>query len=274
MLEKELLLDDLKELELGILNFLDDICRKNHIQYFLAAGTLLGAVRHQGFIPWDDDIDVTLLRSEYKKLIDVLKSEKGRYQLLSIETNDDYYYGFGKLVDTHTVLVENGMPPIKNLGVYIDIFPIDYFPNNDAERLKVQKKLFTLRAALWYSFPKIKHSGFIRKLAGVVFRRIGWKIFQNKLMEYCNILNENTTDYVGSAVATSIPYKAMRTEWFATSINLEFEGHLYPAPVGYKNYLEVLYGDYMELPPDEKRKTHHNFTAKLIQVENKFDSES
>ena len=124
MEKTKLSLKEIQKIELDILLYLDKVCRENDIKYYLSSGTLLGAIKYQGFIPWDEDIDVIFLREDYNKLIKCFENETGRYKLLSIYNSKDYYYPFAKLVDTKTTLIENSKP-INDMGVYIDIVPMD-----------------------------------------------------------------------------------------------------------------------------------------------------
>ena len=131
---KEISLDERKEIELEILLYVTRLCEKNRIDYSLCGGSLIGAIRHGGFIPWDDDIDIFLTRENYKKLIDLLKDDL-HYKLYAPETTENYLYGFCKLMDKRTVIYseydeEIGTP---ELGVFIDIYPVDLIPENKKE---------------------------------------------------------------------------------------------------------------------------------------------
>ena len=118
-------LDEVKQVELEILEYVDKICKENNIQYSLAYGTMLGAVRHKGFIPWDDDIDILLKREEYEKLLRILYSKTDeKYQVFSLK-DEGYWYSYAKVTDTRTIIVEKNDRNMKEC-VYIDIFPIDY----------------------------------------------------------------------------------------------------------------------------------------------------
>ncbi len=258
-------LNEVKKIEIGILNYLDSICKKYGITYFLCAGTLLGAVRHKGFIPWDDDIDVMLFRDDYTKLINILAKQKTRYKIFADTLDDNYFYLFAKLVDSTTELYEKNVPQIKGYGVFLDIFPIDFLPDNKKKRRRLQKKILVYRRTIDYSVAplnSLKNKGFIKFFFAVIVKIFGWKFFIKKTENMLEKLNFDNSHFVDCIVAANNPYKDIKREWFDESVNLEFEGKLYPAPKGYKNYLIALYGDYMQLPPIEKQVTHHKFIAK------------
>jgi len=269
MYRKRLNIDEVKSIELEILRYVKDICNANKLRYYLCAGTLLGAVRHKGFIPWDDDIDIALPRNDYMKLIDILKNDH-RYGSLSIYNNKDYYYPFAKIVDTSTILIEHTMEyPIEGLGVYIDVFPIDGLPQNNIiiryhmNKLKIFRKMLFL--SLKRDCPKSSNAiKYIIKYVVWIFSKIiGWR----KLIRYVERLGTkydyNNGDKVGCIVSGYYEKEIVNKEVFEDSVDLEFEGVMFPAPIGYEEYLTSLYGDYMKLPPEEERVYRHSFDAFL-----------
>ena len=125
-MEKKLTVDDARKVELGILKYIDSVCRSNNIPYCLDYGTLLGAIRHKGFIPWDDDIDISMKRDDYERFVELMQSNTpSQYRLLTDKTCEGYYYEYGKMVDTSTRLVETDIMEIPEMGVWVDIFPKD-----------------------------------------------------------------------------------------------------------------------------------------------------
>lgn len=147
---QELSLEKQKLLMLEILLDFDKVCRNNGIRYSLAYGTLLGAVRHQGFIPWDDDIDVIVFRADYEKLIQILNSQmQGNHSFICVENNPGFSAPLGKIIDNTTILEQSGHFSDRiNLGVYIDVFPYDMVPEKKSDRKKVLKKAVFLQT-LW-----------------------------------------------------------------------------------------------------------------------------
>ena len=123
---QKLSLDEIKNSELLILDDIDRVCRKNNIKYSLAFGTLIGAVRHKGFIPWDDDIDIVMTRDNYDKFIHTYINEKNEnYSILNHEFDKNYYHQFTKVVDNRTTINNDNLREIKNMGVWVDVFPVD-----------------------------------------------------------------------------------------------------------------------------------------------------
>lgn len=265
---KKLNLEEVRAIELEILKYVKKICDNNNLRYFLCGGTLLGAVRHKGFIPWDDDIDIALPRNDYMKLIDILK-EGHRYRSLSFYNNEDYHYPFAKIVDTHTMLIEYEQYPIKGLGVCIDVFPIDGLPRNSQKIWYHMMKLKICRRMLGLSLQKYPKSCNIVKyiIKYIVWRFsriIGWKRWIRYVERLGTKYDYNNGDKVGCIVAGYFEKEIVSKKVFEKAIDVEFEGEIFSAPVGYDEYLTSLYGNYMELPPEKERISHHNSEAYLI----------
>ena len=262
---RDISVDELKSIELEMLKFIDEVCKKEGLRYFLCGGTLLGAVRHQGFIPWDDDIDIFMPRLDYEKLIELTKNSK-EYRLLS-EVDDGYYYNFGKLVDTRTTMIEEECEQIRNFGVYIDIFPLDGMPNDEKECMRHFKKLDKRRHRIT-SFSKGKPR--IRKNIFALFYNWYYYItnkftgIKKEQEKYINIAKQYAYDDSVYVYATGGAFKEkdiFPRAWLSNGTELIFEGIKFQAPIKYDKYLRQLYGDYMELPPVEKRISHHHFVA-------------
>ena len=255
--------EEMKKIELGILDFIVDICNKNNIQYYLAAGTLLGAVRHSGFIPWDDDIDLYMPRDDYMKFIEVTKKTNGKYKVLSIYGSDDYYYPFIKVVDTHYKVRENNRKDIKDLSIWVDIFPLDY----DIER-KYKNKLRNIQNKFWVcasnSFYEGKSKGrkirlIIKKLAFIIFNKKNPRDYAKKIEKILLSSNSKNKAKLFVGFSSVIDKETFETEWFEKTIQLTFEGKNYSAPEKFDNILTRSYGRYMDLPPETERVSHHDF---------------
>ena len=254
-----------------MLKYIDDVCKKNNIKYFLDCGTLLGAARHQGFIPWDDDIDILVDRQDYKKLLSLLSNKKSQYRALSMYNTPEYHYLFAKLVDTETELIEDYIP-IKGMGVFIDIFPLDHLPSNKVHRRFVQFYINIMRSALRLRLEGsqgrntvgIKHK-MVLILSYLFSGSKEWKGLMNKLDLYLlKNANRNTKVKV-DVVSSTKPYRDVPAAYFDDSVMLKFEDGYYPAPKAYKEYLTILYGDYMTLPPENARVSNHDFKAYMRQ---------
>lgn len=261
---KELSLQELKEIELDILKMFDAFCKEHNIRYYLAFGTLLGAIRYKKFIPWDDDVDVLVPREDYDKLLSLFE-DSDKYRLYAFEREPKYRYPFAKLCDMTTRLIEvyypnNGV----DLGVGIDIFPLDNW-DNDLKKAKLENRRIT-RYAACLSYLKVDSPATNNPLRYAVWSAIiayckmrGSAYFIRKITKECHKPEQKGSCHVGAKVwpiygdRGIIPASA-----FADAVEIEFEGEKFPAPSGYDTYLTCLYGDYLPEPPVEKRKTHHH----------------
>lgn len=264
---KELNLQELKEIEFDILKVFDSFCKENNIKYFLAFGTLLGAIRYKKFIPWDDDIDVLVPREDYNRLVDLFK-DSDRYRLYSFEKNPKFHYPFAKLCDMttrkeQTIYKNKGV----ELGVEIDIFPLDTW-ENDLEKAKLEVARIK-KYQDWLKITKLEKApgkkGFKHAVWTVIFplvKMIGGGYFIKKMIKESNKPSQKGSGYVGAKVWAIYGEKGIiPAEAFADSVEIEFEGQMFPAPIGWDTYLTCLYGDYLPEPPKEKQKSHHNFIA-------------
>lgn len=263
----ELTIEEIKKIQLEILRDFDGFCRANDIKYFLSNGTLLGAVKYKGYIPWDDDIDVFMLREEYDKLVNTFKEKNKNKNLTlnAVENNSSYLFPFAKLSDNSTLLVENGYLGV-DIGINIDIFPVDNYgktPEDCADtfkrfekyrkRLNKAKLKITASKTVWHTAAKFVFT-FLYKLVGAKY--------------YCRkIIKEATTlgtadNYRGNVVWGFYgASEAFPKELFEEMAEVEFEGEKYNAPKDYDRYLTGLYGEWRKDPPTEKQKTHHTYKA-------------
>lgn len=259
--------NEIKRIQLGLLKGLHEYCSAHGLKYYMAAGTLIGAVRHKGFIPWDDDIDVVMLRDDYDKLLKGFNNDSTNYKIISNEIDREYKYGFIKLYDARTVCLEGEKKKKANqIGVNIDVFPLDYLGDDYNAAVKLLKKIekytwiIDKKNIVYKKRNPIKQALYAISRLTVVF---SYRWLYNKI--YCIIETqkiENQSTYIGEVVLYSKGEKeVLERSWFSDRVLMEFEGEQFYAPIGYNEYLERLFGNYMELPPEEERITHHYYKA-------------
>ena len=247
----------LQKVELEMLKAIDDISKKLGIQYFMLGGTLLGAIRHQGFIPWDDDIDIGMLREDYEKFIKEAQDLLPTYYFVqTYQTDPEFYLPFAKIRDSRTTFIETVSANHKiNHGVYIDIFPIDFY-KKPSKTEKIKRLLLTAR-----TLREVDLKIFNRNLKNKILSLLSLLIFPNAY-QACDKLDklnsrynsgEKRTNYCGAWGNKEI----VDSDIFNKSKNYYFEGFSFTGPEDSDSYLRHIYGDYMKLPPKEKRISHH-----------------
>lgn len=263
---KELTLQELKEIEFDLLKVFDAFCKENNIRYFLAYGTLLGAIRYKKFIPWDDDVDLLIPREDYNRMISLFR-DSDRYRLFAFEKDENYRYPFAKLCDMTTRKDEFGYDNGIELGVDIDLFPLDAW-DDDLEQAKKEAR-YIHRNMFFLAMAKLKTSAsanpvkrLVKGAVMVFCKLLGYKHFIRKIMKASDKPEQKGSSYVGAKSWCVYGDRGIiPAEAFAEAVEIEFEGQMFPAPVGYDTYLTCLYGDYLPEPPKEKQKTHHGFKA-------------
>jgi len=269
---KELTLQELKDIEFEILKMFDAFCKENNIKYFLAYGTLLGAVRYKKFIPWDDDVDLLIPREDYDRMIKLFKDTE-RYHLFAFEKDDNYHFPFAKLCDMSTRKDEFGYASKIELGVDIDIFPLDAW-DDDLEKAR-KEAIYIQRNMNFLSWARLKKPDsksyikrFVKGIVMIFCRILGCKFFMKRILKATVKPEQEGNNYVGGKSWCVYGTKGIiPAEAFADSVDIEFEGQMFPAPIGYDTYLTCLYGDYLPEPPKEKQKTHHGFKAYRLDVD-------
>ncbi|WP_197494395.1 LicD family protein [Gallibacterium genomosp. 3] len=237
-----------------LINF-DKICRENNISYSLAYGSMLGAVRHHGFIPWDDDVDILMLRDEYEKFVKIWNKNnnvlKDNYELWGIDDERNFFYGhLVKFFDKNTVLIEKTKNHIIKYGVFIDIFILEDISSNIKIAEKQQKKYKFYRKLLSHFY---KHGRYLNFLAKKISTKIpSTYFFIDKLK---NITKQEKSEYV--SVYAPIDKILYKREYFNNIIYFPFEGYMFPVSAQYDTLLKQQYGNYMILPPEEERKGHN-----------------
>lgn len=263
---KEIGLQELKSIQMNILDYVVDFCDNNDIHYWLDTGTLLGAIRHKGYIPWDDDIDIGMLRPDYDKFIIQFNSNASeQYHCHCIENDPNFYVPHAKVYDTRTVLYEPDENGYKS-SVNIDVFVYDNAPDNDEIVTKMYDKRDMLRRRFNIQNERyITNKNYIVRIAKYLRRFLYTMLYKNciqKMVENSKSYSNIETKRVGNF--TSFTRICCEKIAFHGFIEVEFEGKKYKAPEGYDMWLKSFYGDYMRLPPVEKRVSHHSFKAYYI----------
>jgi len=259
--------EEIKEIELGVMDYIHNLCEKENINYSLAYGTLLGAVRHKGYIPWDDDVDISLKRDEYDKLYQaVLRDNDPIYKVASWENDSRYPYPFYRVYDARTVYENNYIENDIDLGICVDVFPFDYYADVNKEMVKLD----TYRRLSVYTLYGIhsKNAGLkniIRYLLVLVFRLTRVKTWNKKMNLLSMQANDNDSiDYLMENKRTSTKFEKTLLDKVMDS---PFEDRTYKIPEASHQILSAIYGDdFMEIPPVEKRVKHDDFVAYIKEV--------
>lgn len=255
---------EIQSIELGILKKIHSFCIAENLRYSLCAGTLLGAIRHKNFIPWDDDVDIFMPRPDYERFCAKFHAEG--VSLHSHKTDKNYIYPFAKVYDDSTLLRENFCPKIA-AGVYVDVFPVDGFPDNGESLLQaVRERRFWTRWASYKNLPLFRKSRAFWKTLILWAIRIPLVFFPTRFfMENFSIrvmrYGFENRPFVGNLTWGYGVKEAMPAEAFSSFIDVDFADAKFKAIVGWETYLRNVFGDFMQLPPPEKRVSHHSFRA-------------
>lgn len=268
---KEIALEETKKITFDILVNVAEFCEKNDIRYYLYYGTLLGAIRHKGFIPWDDDIDIIMPRPDYIKFNQLypMQNTCSYYVLSSIMINPKHQYTFAKVFDTRTDKIEDGLIYKEDSihGIDIDIFTLDGVPE-DIQRCKQfkksQAKLFLAFQLSRLPFQRAKSiiKTIINYAVTVVCHIIGTANFIRKINKRSMKYDFDSSEFIGSSTEYYEENKErFKKNEFIKPIKVEFEGKQFNAPSNFDELLAIFYGDYMQLPPKEEQITHHRYKA-------------
>lgn len=259
----------LAQLEIG--KEIKRVCDENNIKYFLDSGTLLGAIRHKGFIPWDDDMDMGMLREDYEKFLEIApKKLKPEYFLQTWKTDTSYPYAFAKVRKKGTVFIEAvSQKTNAHNEIFVDVFPYDVYPDDERVREKLTKKIMLLKYSLWMKdgmTPWLRHKGTLDRLL-VRAKYVPYSVYamthsrESMIESYEKIMPMHNAEiskyYVEQSGGTPFGKWIIPTECFENFIEVNFEDTTFLVPQKYDLYLKTVYGDYMQLPPVEKRGNWH-----------------
>ena len=253
---KEITIQEIRMRQISLLLFLDKICSENNIKYSLSDGTLLGAIRHKGFIPWDDDIDVMMPREDYERFLSLSCKRFSNKRICSCFSDKKYPFPFAKIMDTET-LINEGVDYDFDMGVYIDIFPYDKSSSCFSSRI-----LFVLLIFFNYKISKICNDKKGRKIRQCIVKYCLPFLSLNKISRFINKMaikenKKNNSVYRELCfLSYDVSQKAFDISMFENFIIVEFEKHSFPSISSYNDYLISKYGDYMTPPPEEDRKRH------------------
>lgn len=258
--------DELKTIQLDVLQAVDKFCTENGIVYSMACGTLLGAVRHKGYIPWDDDIDIYLLRKDYNRLVKSFpKAYLGRYELASLERDSQWTRPYAKAFDNKTQIIENSTDNIQ-IGINIDVYPIDDVPDDERLWLKYdRRRRFFQRIDVVKSIRISSRRDILKNTALLVMKLpicfLSRRHTARFLSWYSQKNNNKGYTSVFECVQGLLQKHKFNKVLFSSTVRMSFEDRSFMAFQDYDSYLRNAYGDYMQLPPEEKRISHHDFEA-------------
>ena len=252
-------MEELHTLLLDMLMSIDAFCRKNNIRYSLGGGTLLGAIRHKGFIPWDDDVDIMMPRPDYDRFRKEFNGFDSRYECIYCEKTKtaDYVSSYAKVHDVRTILIEKKYKIENKCGVNIDVFPVDGLPNN----LKLCEFYLSIIAQFCHIVKvrncKLKNAETITEAVKIMIGKLLPGSIWGKIMDkVLSIYNFESSIYAGAVTGRYGMKEVYKREMFEDYIDVQFEGKMFRSVFDYHLYLTQHYGDYMKIP-DEKDRINH-----------------
>ena len=262
-------MNELQNVEFDLLNKFIEVCKKLNLNYYLVCGSALGAVKYGGFIPWDDDMDVALCRKDYEIFCQCAQNllPEGIF-LQTYKTDSKYPNIFAKLRNCNTTYIEQSSRKIPmNHGVYIDVFPLDYYPDDENGRKQFSKKnrIYARRLFAEYCLENITFKyNLISVLLKIAYPSTG-KVLKKRDQLFKSV---SPSDMIANYCGAWGQKEIVPAEWYGEGVLLEFEGIQVRVPKEYDKWLTQVYGDYMQLPPEEKRIPRH--TVEFIDLEKSY----
>lgn len=255
--------DEQKVILLDIMKQIHSFCTKNDIRYTLIYGTLLGAIRHKGYIPWDDDVDIAMPRADYEKFVKTFKSEDGIYKVYDYRQDAEYDYPYAKVADTRTILKENVC--MKPIGVNVDIFPYDEMFDSDEKNAAFLKELSAVKNKyrIKLLLPSKKNKWWKRIAIRLLKVLVINKSLKDLARELCEVIERKSCDNSTDAAILTEPsfgscYRSICPKsYFEEYVDVDFEGEKFRAIKEYDAWLTRMYGDYMTPPPDDQKTSPH-----------------
>ena len=250
-----------RKLQLKILDIVKDIdklCRENNIEYYILYGSALGAIRHKGFIPWDDDFDIGMTYDNYNKFLKLCeeKLDKEKYYVQTLEKEENYYLSFAKIRDITTTLIEEGNKDNNIVrSVYVDVFPLVGVPNS-----KLKERILKINRAFMLSANKnVINNKILRSIFNIILKLFGRKNILNYTTKRCFKYDCNNCDYwVSIADGDGYEQNKMKKEIYGKPRYIEFEDVKLPVPEDADIYLRSIYGNYMKIPSKEQIKAREH----------------
>lgn len=263
-------LPEIKIIVTDILRYIDRVCRENDIRYYIMFGTLIGAVRHKGFIPWDDDIDICIFREDYERFIKAINTNSHIYGYIGFETDPYYYFTYGRVIDRRTILTNRPKRDIKDFGLFVDVFPMDNIADSESLQHTFFERFTFYRNRVWKTIPTryndvnkpflLRFKRWLREMPARF--KLGVSNFGKYREMYIASLQtykNDSCDYI--TIAETYKKCVFPKKYFENSIDIQFEDLVVKAPACYHEILSETYGNYMVLPPKDQQITNHEFIA-------------
>ncbi|NLG03525.1 MAG: LicD family protein [Clostridia bacterium] len=250
---RKLEMTEIRNLQMDLMRYVRTVCEKNGLRYYMCGGTLLGAVRHGGYIPWDDDVDIAMPMPDFKRFIEIVKEQKEYLSLNIYDYPDDYYNFFMRLINTDTYMKNWEYPFLMSTGVSIDIFPLFGLPELQKERSYFYQKIRLLNERYISTYIENEENN----IELLTIRHELQKQIEDMMEQY----PFDECEWIGNVLSKYREKEIMPRTIYQGCVELGFENETFAAAIGYQDYLSRLFGDYMKLPPEQDRMNTHSYHA-------------